>query len=269
MLRFNAVVLIIMLSSSRLIAGEPPFVPFGADNAAMTFASVAGEGHWSAFHNQALMPLRTTFSAGIAFESRFMTTAMSSKGLSVIIPGNKAPMGLIMSHFGNAQYSRLYAGLGSAVRLSDGLFAGAQADLVYIRGAGEYLDACQIAFEAGMAALITPELTLGFHIMNPFPSLNSLSSSVNTGLSWKASDELRLSAELSKVICEPLSVHTGICWAPGGRLAIRAGYMSSPSSISFGLGIITGNVIADIGFIMNEMTGLTSTISMVLSTGGR
>jgi hypothetical protein len=59
-----------------------------------------------------------------------MIPALSSKAVSAVIVMKPAPLGLVASHYGNADYCRIFTGLGSAVR-SPKPFAGVQVD--YIR----------------------------------------------------------------------------------------------------------------------------------------
>ncbi len=171
-------------------AGEPLFVPHGAGQAGMAFACTASPGHWNSFHNQALMAGSRDFSAGLSFESRFMMSEMSSKAISLVIPGSAAPLGIIATHFGNGQYSSIFAGVGSALTISEGLSFGLQADLIAETGVGDYRNVYHATFEAGLAARLSPDLTLGLHIFNPLTAVNSLPSSISAGVSWSPSPEL-------------------------------------------------------------------------------
>ncbi len=161
MLQRCAVVWLFFLFTGSLHAGEPFFVPHGAGQAGMAFACTASSGHWNSFHNQALMAGCSDVTAGLSFESRFMMTEMSSKAISLVIPGSTAPLGIIATHFGNGQYSSTFAGLGSALTVSEGLSFGIQADLIAETGIGEYRNVYHATFEAGLAARISPALTLG------------------------------------------------------------------------------------------------------------
>ncbi len=265
MLRLSAVVLLLCFITAGLHAGDPLFVPYGADKTGMAFASVASPDHWASFHNQALMTGCTGFSAGLSLESKFMVAEMSSNAISVIVPGGPTPLGFIASHFGNRQYSLFFTGIGSAVRLTDDISLGIQADYIYQNGIDAYKDVSHITFETGLFIRINSQLCAGLHTVNPITTLNSLSSSLRSGISWTPSADFLLSVEASKVSHEPLSVHGGLSWIMKEKLALRAGYMSSPSSVAFGVGFISGSVRTDLGFLFNNLTGVTSSVSITFS----
>jgi len=67
----------------------------------------------------------------------------------------------------------------------------------------------------------------------------------------------------SKVTDEPLSVQCGLSWDVLDRLVLRSGYMSSPSAFAFGIGFRMATLQADVGFLMNSMTGVTSSLSFI------
>lgn len=265
MLRIPAVVLLLLIPGPLLHAGEPLFTPSGADRAGMAFASVAYPGHWGSFHNQALMVSQNYFSTGFVVEAPFMMTDLARETLSFIIPGRPAPFGFTLSHSGNAQYSVFFAGLGSAIAISDGLSVGLQADFLRQNGIGDYADENAITFEAGIAIKINPQLMLGVHVINPLPGLNSLPSSLRAGICWRPYSGITIAFETSKVTKEPLAFHTGLEWALKDKLAFRAGYMSSPSCLTFGTGFSSGSLQADLGFIVNERTGVTPSLSLILA----
>jgi len=52
-----------------------------------------------------------------------------------------------------------------------------------------------------------------------------------------------------------------VSWQVLRKLVFRTGYMSSPSSFAFGAGYTSGPVQSDIGFMINSLTGVTSSIS--------
>jgi len=261
MLQRCAVVWLFFLFTGRIHAGEPLFVPHGAGQAGMAFACTASPGHWNSFHNQALMTGCRDVSAGLSFESRFMMAEMSSKAISLVIPGSTAPLGFIAAHFGNGQYSSILAGVGSALTISEGLSIGLQADLIAETGIGDYRNVYHATFEAGLAARISPALTLGLHLFNPLTAVNSLPSSISAGVSWSSSPELIIAFDASKMTDEPLSLNGGVSWQVLRKLVFRTGYMSSPSSFAFGAGYTSGPVQSDIGFMINSLTGVTSSIS--------
>lgn len=262
MLRWNAVLVSFLISAAGLHAGEPLFVPHGAEAMGMAFAVTATPGHWNCFNNQALLSAATATSFSAALENRFMMPALSSKAVSAVIAIKPAPIGLVATHYGNADYYRIFTGLGSAVKITDGIAVGVQVDYIAEHGIGEYRDVSHVTFETGMTCYLAPSLTLGLHLFNPIAPLNTLPSSIEAGLQWRQSDDLLLAIGSSKVSEEPLSVQLGLAWDVRDRLILRSGYMSSPSAFAFGIGFKTGSLQTDAGFLLNSVTGVTSSVSI-------
>jgi len=262
MLRWNAVLLLFLSNVAVLRAGEPLFVPHGASSMGMAFAVTATPGHWNCFHNQALLVAAPATGFSFGLENRFMMPALSSKAVSAVFAFKPAPLGLVATHYGNADYFRIFTGLGSAVWLTEGIALGVQVDYISEHGAGEYRDVSHVTFETGMTCLISSSLTVGVHLFNPLAPLNTLPSSIEAGLHWKQSGETDLTLTASKVSNEPLSLQCGLGWNVLDRLVIRSGYMSSPSAFAFGIGFKTGSLQADAGFLLNSTTGVTSSVSL-------
>lgn len=263
MLRWNAVVVSVFVCVSWLRAGEPLYVPHGADAMGTAFAVTASPGLWNCFHNQALLASVTSSGFSASLQNRFMIPALSSKAVSAVIVMKPAPLGLVASHYGNADYCRIFTGLGSAVRITKAVSLGVQVDYIAERSIGEYRDVSHVTFEAGMTCLLSSSFTLGLHLFNPTAPLNTLPSSIEAGIHWQQSDDLQLALGSSKASNEPLSVQCGLCWNILDRLVLRSGYVSSPSAFAFGIGLRTGHLQTDAGFLLNGRTGVTSSISLI------
>jgi hypothetical protein len=263
MLRFRAVLLFIIAGTISMEAGEPLFVPHGAREMGIAFSATATPGHWSCFNNPALLNSAAGFGVSASLENRFMLPELSSKALSAVIASLPVPLGMVVSHYGNGDYYRIFTGLSSAVTIMKGVSLGVQVDYISENSAGDYRDVSHITFETGMILDLSVSLTAGLHVTNPVRSLNSLPSSINAAVRWKHSDDLFLTLEGSKTTGEPLSVHCGVNWQILDRLALRSGYMSSPSCFSFGMGFKTGSFQTDAGFLLNSATGVTSSLSII------
>jgi len=119
-----------------------------------------------------------------------------------------------------------------------------------------------VTFEAGMTCIISSSLTFGLHLFNPASPLNNLPSSLEAGFHWQQSDDLMLAFGSSKATNEPLSLQCGLSWNVLDRLILRTGYMSSPSAFAFGIGLRSGRLQTDAGFLLNGIAGVTSSISL-------
>lgn len=263
MLRWNAVLVSFFLLVAGLRAGEPLYMSHGAASMGMAFAVTATPGHWNCFNNQALLTSASSTSFSVALENRFMLPGLSSKAVSAVMAVSPAPLGIVATHYGNGDWYRLFTGVGSAVKISDGIALGMQVDCITEHGAGEYRDITHVTFETGMTYDLSPSLSLGVHLFNPLTPLNGLSSSIEAALHWRQSDDFMLAIGSSKVTDEPLSVQCGLNWGMLDRVVLRSGYMSSPSAFAFGIGFRAGSLEADAAFLMNGMTGITSSVSFI------
>jgi len=263
MLSRSVEMVLILLLSSVVRAGDPVFSRFGAGEAAMAYSCVASTERWSVFHNQASMAFCSSFMAGVSVESRFMMTEMSTRALGVVVPGRHAPLGLISTWYGNDQYSVITGGLASAVRLTDGLSLGVQADIISEHCAGRYRDLTHLTFETGLLARISPGVMFGVHMFNPLARFNNLQSSMQTGISWSPDKNLLFAAEAVMSSNEALSLHTGLSWNVPGAVILRTGYSTSPSCFAFGAGFSFGAVSLDTGFLINNSTGVTPSVSLL------
>ncbi len=79
---------------------------------------------------------------------------------------------------------------------------------------------------------------------------------------WDIDPSELLTLTGSKTSNEPLSVQCGVSWDVMQRLTLRTGYMSSPSAFAFGIGFRTGRLEADAGFLLNGITGVTTSVSV-------
>jgi len=263
MLRWNAVLVSFFMAVAGLRAGEPLYMSHGAASMGMAFAVTATPGHWNCFNNQALLTAASSTSFSAALENRFMLPGLSSKAVSAVIAVNPAPLGIVATHYGNGDWYRLFTGAGSAVKLTDDIALGLQVDCITEHGAGEYRDITHVTFETGMTYDLSPSLSLGVHLFNPLTPLNGLPSSIEAALQWRQADDFILAIGGSKVTDEPLSVQCGLSWGLIDRVVLRSGYMSSPSAFAFGIGFRAGSLDADAAFLMNGMTGVTSSISLI------
>jgi hypothetical protein len=262
LLRIAEVVFFFSISAT-LHAGDPFYSRFSAGEAGMAYACVSSPGHWNAFHNQAVLPYCNNFSIGSSVEARYMMMEMSSKAITCIIPGKSAPLGLMLTHYGNRQYSVITGGIGSAVILTTGLSLGVQVDFISEHCAGMYADMTYVTFEAGILAKISSHLTFGLHVFNPLAGINSLPSSLSIGLSWEPDKNFIIALDAVKLSDEAVSLRSGVKWILPKGITLCTGYGTYPSSFAFGTGFSSGRLSIDTGFIMNTDTGVTPSVSFL------
>ena len=245
-------------------AGDPYRIPAGAAEAGMGFSCTTGNGFWSSFHNQALLSLNNSFSAGFSYENRFGLSELSTRAAAITIPEGKTSLGLVYSRFGYTDYKRDFAGLACGLKLSEKLYSGIQIDYLSERTTG-YLNNQSITFEAGMVVKLTENTNLGIHLFNPLPNSlrkRNLPSSLRIGAGTKFNSLLFGSVEAEMSSGNSPVFRTGFEYEALSKFRIRGGFCTDNTSFSFGMGWLYKIAKVDIGFLTHEKLGITSVFSM-------
>ena len=87
------------------------------------------------------------------------------------------------------------------------------------------------------------------------------------GVSFRASDEIALVADVSKDLHFPANAGLGVEYAIFGSLHLRAGISSSPSTMNGGAGLVTEILRVDYAAHIHPVLGPTHQIGIVLVPG--
>ncbi len=259
-----SVLFIFLFSSASGI--DPFFTAAGAAEAGTSFSCVMGPGFWSSFHNQALLPFRTSASLGFNYQNRFNISELGTRSAGLVVPAGKAGLGAIYSNFGYKDFMRHSAGLACGLKLSEKISGGIQADFFYEKTAGEYHERRSLSFEAGLLIIPSEKIRIGFHIFNPIPNSlrkNYLPSSIRAGAGIWLSKALFACAEAEMSTGGNLNLKTGFEYEPSKFIKLRGGFCSENNSFSFGVGYEMKFVQLDIGFATHDRLGVTSSASLI------
>jgi hypothetical protein len=232
----------------------------------MGYSCIAKPGFWSSFSNQASLTFQQYPAAGINYENRFGIIELGTRTAGLILPAGRATLGGVYRNFGYRYFSRHSAGIACGMKLSEKLSAGVQADYFYERTPGEGTRRSSLTFEAGVLVSAGKNTTIGFRIFNPVPGSfrkNWLPSSITTGA------EIRLNRLVSATADAELSTGGKARFSIGfeylivKNLQIRGGYGSGGSVFCFGIGYKMKSVKIDMGFILHERLGMTSSASLI------
>ena len=78
--------LLFIVLSVAVQAQNPYRLAAGARQAGLAYTSIATEGFWASFHNQASLGMERNLSLGLNHESRFGIAELSNKTFGLIIP---------------------------------------------------------------------------------------------------------------------------------------------------------------------------------------
>ena len=265
LLKIPVSVLLISLSLAAT-AGDPYRPSAGAGEAAMGYACVMKNGFWSSFHNQALLPLNNSLSAGFSYENRFGISELSTRSAAIIIPAGKTFLSGFYSRFGYTDYKRDIAGAGCGLRLSERLYSGVRIDYLSERTSGEYANARSVTFEAGLLVLLSENTRIGINVFNPLPNSlrkKELPSCLRVGAGTNFNELLFASIEAELSTGNSIILKTGFEYEAFSKIWLRGGFCTENTSFSFGAGFLTKFAQIDIGFLTHEQLGVTSEVSVV------
>ncbi|MDZ7737528.1 MAG: hypothetical protein U5K32_00350 [Bacteroidales bacterium] len=250
---------------------NPYSLSAGARQIGLAYASVATEGFWAGFHNQASLASMDSWSAGINQDNRFGLSELSNKTFGMVIPSVPGgALGIVYSYYGYTEYNRHTIGLAYGMKLGKKISAGIQTDLYSTRIAGDYRNRNDLTFEGGIQYKPFNNLILGMHIYNPVPpSLheNNIPLVMKVGASYSFASSFMATAEMEASDYGRTNIRLAAEYEFPGNLLLRGGLMSNPLGMAFGAGYSGRIFQANLGFISHENLGLTPALSLVIFIG--
>lgn len=258
---------VLLFFSSLAASGEDPYRPSaGAGEAGKGFVCIIKDGFWSSFHNQAILANNTSFSFGFNYENRFNISELGTRSVGMIIPGGKASVGVIYSHFGYTDFKRDMSGLACGMKLTNKIAAGLQVDYFAERTVGEYSKIQSVTCEVGLLVNPSENIMIGLHLFNPVPNSlrkSFLPTSLRIGVGTNLNKLLFTGIEAEMSSGSNLIFRTGFEYEAAKKLWLRGGFCSDSNSFSFGLGFLLKIVQIDISFVTHEKLGVTSSVSLI------
>jgi hypothetical protein len=248
-------------------SGEDPYRPSaGAGEAGKGFVCIIKDGFWSSFHNQAILANNNSFSLGFNYENRFNISELGTRTVGMIVPGGKASIAVIYSHFGYTDFKRDMSGLACGMKLTNKIAAGLQVDYFAERTAGEYSNIQSVTCEMGLLVTPSENIVIGLHLFNPVPNSlrkSFLPTSLRIGAGTNLNKLLFTGIEAEMRSGGNLIFRTGFEYEVAKKLWMRGGFCTENNAFSFGLGFLVKIVQMDISFVTHEKLGMTSSISLV------
>ncbi|HKK43276.1 MAG TPA: hypothetical protein VJ963_12755 [Bacteroidales bacterium] len=265
-LRKIAVSLFFLLSFYNASRGFPFCSPTGDGEAGMGGVCIMRKTPRSFFENQASLGSNHSLFAGIRYTDRFSVKELGTRSVFIAVPAGKTSLGLIYSHFGYSGFKRDIGGLACGIRLSDMITAGVQADILSERAAADYYEYMTISCETGIIISPDDKTSIGIHVINPVPNSlrkEAMPLTVRAGAGTYLDKSLFAGMEAEMSTGGSLVLKTGFEYEVIKNLRLRGGFITKNNAFTFGIGYGMKMVIADIGFMIHDRLGTSTTVSII------
>lgn len=211
--------------------------------------------------NKAALANIQAFSAGAFGENRFLGETNFYSAV-VALPTQKGNFGLQANYYGFESFNESQIGLAYARSLGNNFQLGISFNYYSFR-IPQYNAASTVTFELGALAQISEQLSAGVTIYNPVGGFLSktdnekLRASYSFGLGYEPSENVLISAVLTKSESEEVSVVAGLIYQFDKRFFARIGLQSGNASPFAGAGIAIGDLRIDITVSYHSQLGIS------------
>lgn len=234
----------------------------------MSGISVALPDQWSAIGNQAGNAWNSGIFAGVYFENRFIIKELSYESLFISACMKPGAFSVSFTHSGTGIYSELQTGLGYARKFGKWFSAGIRLKYLLLRIGDGYGSKNMFNCDIGLMFRPSKQVSIGFSCINPVPvrisefTGETQCTLFQLGLAYFFSDDLLLSAEVSKGPVGKVCARIGTEFRFAKVLSARAGLATAPFRLSIGAGIVIQRCSVDIASEYNQVLGFSPAISV-------
>lgn len=240
----------------------------GSRYQALADASVGLSGCWSVFGNQAgLTGIKRPEIAG-SFQNRFLVNELSIRSGLFAIPVQSSVFAVSLYQFGKIPFRQEKFGIAYAHRIFPQLNFGLQFNYYRLFLSEDNRSIGSTGLELGIQYILTNQLVLGFHILNPYKTgIKTISGSYNYpsridfGALYHLSDFLLISSELENDFDRHLTIKTGIEYVILEKLFLRTGIAGKPYQLSAGIGFQVKKLTMDMATTYNQYLGNSPSVS--------
>jgi hypothetical protein len=240
---------------------------------AMGVAGVSCSGFTSGlFSNPSRAASMQTFSISAGFTpAPFDIPELRTASVSITVPLFPGSLFAGFSSSGFDLYREHTFRVGFGASLSGSLDAGMNLTF-YSLGIARYGHRLSTGIDLGLRVRIGGRLILGFTACNVTGASardggSDIPQVFAAGLSFRASDDIAVVADVSKDLHFPADAGLGIEYAILGSFQLRAGISTSPSTMNGGAGIVTEILRIDYAVQIHPVLGPTHQIGVVLLPG--
>lgn len=240
----------------------------GARIQALAGASVGLSDIWSVYGNQAGLANISRAEIGGSFQNRFLISELSSRSLVFSFPVQSSVFAGSVSQFGKNAFRQEKYGLAYARQIFPKLNFGVQFNYYRFYLPEDNRSAGSSGIELGVQYLLSHQLILGIHVMNPYQTgIATMSGTYqfpgrfNFGAVFRLSNDFSLSSELEHDLSSHLTIRSGMEYTILEKLYLRAGFSGKPYQLSAGLGFQVKKIILDLAGSCNQYLGNSPSVS--------
>lgn len=240
----------------------------GSKPAALGNAYSMQSGIWSVHHNQAGLGFYPHFAIGFHHENKYVVQESNLHALGLTYPVNAGTFGLSYSYFGFSGYNESKIGLAFGKQFGNGFAAGIQLNYHHHYREQDYGNRNAVSFEGGIQYKPIDNVVFGAHLFNPTRAKispydrDTIPTIFRTGVSVTPTDKSLILFQLEKDLVNKLKIQTGLQYLIMESLYLRAGVMTQPFTLTFGLGYEIGKLSADVAFTRHQVLGFTPHFSL-------
>ncbi|HAX95706.1 MAG TPA: hypothetical protein DCY35_04180 [Prolixibacteraceae bacterium] len=246
----------------------PGLTYVGARSVSLGNSVVANPSMESVFLNQAGLAGMENFSVLVSYESRYALREFSLMAIGAILPFSDGTSGISFCRFGRELYKFSKTGLSYARGFGEHISAALQVDLLAESFPENKRPFVTITVETGMIKHISPMVTAGVHLFNPFPHRKNESpgrtfpSIFRSGLEWKLSDQLNWCVEVEKSSDQHAFLKTGLEFMAVSDFKLRIGVQGQTLQPSAGFGFVKEELAVDMAFSYHGNLGFSPSLTV-------
>jgi len=235
-------VIFLILPCKSLADGNP--FPIGASSWGLANATIARSDYYAIGNNVAGLGGIKSAALFSTYDSHYGFEGIQTIGFGLVMPlSENLGAGLSIQRFGDKTYNQIAVGIGAGHRINR-FSLGLKVNYLQtaINAASFSLSKKALVFEFGGIVMISSQLSFGAHMFNVTQSSysdnasESVDTALRSGFLYKASERLRLSAEVEKVTAYPASLRAGVEYEVIKNFVVRTGIASRPQTSHFGIG---------------------------------
>lgn len=223
---------------------------------------------WSVFGNQAGLAVINKIEIGGSFENRFLVNELSTRAGLLVVPIQSSVFAVSFYQFGKIPFRQDKLGIAYARHLSEKLNFGLQFNYYWLFFSEENRSLGSAGIELGFQYLVTGQLLLGLHVVNPYKTTIKTSSGnfqypslINFGVLYHFSESFSMMSELENNLTTHLKVKTGMEYNIRDRAYLRTGISGKPYQLSAGFGFQVKKLTMDFATTYHQYLGNSPSVS--------
>ncbi|UCS95784.1 hypothetical protein KZP23_11590 [Echinicola marina] len=235
--------------------------PKGARSVGMANANTGLIAPWSIFNNVGAMGQINQNAVFCAYDHRLGLNELTTLAAGATLASQFGVFGLSLSSYGAELFNQQSLGLGFSHQIDKNSF-GLKINYLQTNIEGYGKRGVPI-LEFGGLSQILPQLSFGLHVYNISRAKLSpdtddyLPTIIKSGISFQASENLRINVEAEKdILLKPIAKF-GVEYGFSKYFWARCGYQSNPSNLHFGIGFKPKNFSIDYAMAQNNLLGFT------------